>query len=113
MAFRAAPVHLVARAREAVLASQPQGSSSAPSLDSTQAPSQSAHGESNAALGQLAFGARTPCVPITFGGGVPVLVSQERVGAVSQAVGAAARRLVALHALAHEMHPLAVAVRDE
>jgi len=40
------------------------------------------------------------------------LVAQEPVGAVSQAVGAAARRLAALDPLANEMNALAVPGRD-
>src|SRR4029453_4649431 len=45
--------------------------------------------------GQLAEGDVLPGIPITAAIPVPVRVAQERVGAVSQAVGAAARRLAA------------------
>ena len=61
---------------------------------------------------QLASGHVLASVPLTAGGAVPMLVAQEPVGAVSQAAGAAARRLAALDPLAHEMNALAVPGRD-
>src|SRR5262245_943124 len=53
-----------------------------------------------------------PCIPITTGKGVPVLIAQEDIGAVSQAAGAAAGWFTAPDALAHEMDPLTVLSRD-
>jgi hypothetical protein len=77
-----------------------------PPFDPTQEPSQLARGGSSAARRAAASGHVLARVPITAGGAVPVRVTKERVPAVSQAVGAVARRLAALDALAHEMDPL-------
>jgi len=61
---------------------------------------------------QLAVRDVLPRIPITSCGAIPVLVAQECIGSVSQAVGAAAGWLTAHHPLANEMDPLAVLRRD-
>jgi hypothetical protein len=57
---------------------------------------------------QLAERDVLPGIPITAGIPVPILVTQERVGSVSQAVGATAGSLTALDPLTHEMDALPV-----
>ena len=104
MAFRAALVHLVARALRRCWLHGLEDPPQHPRLTPPKRRLRSRTANPTPHSGQLASWPVLPCVPITFGDGVPVLVSQERVGAVSQAVGAAAKRLVALHALAPEMH---------